>query len=195
MGRHILIIQGHPDSGTAHFCHALADAYAVGAKSGGHEVRRLGVSELALPLLRSKAEWDRPTVSGVVRECQELIRWADHLVIVYPLWLGGMPAVLKGFFEQVARPGFAIGKGEGSRPWMRLLKGKSARIVVTMGMPALVYRWYFGAHSLKSLERNILGFVGVAPIRETLIGMIDELSGAKRKAWLDRLQRLGVECA
>jgi hypothetical protein len=28
-----------------------------------------------------------------------------------------------------------------------------------MGMPAAVYRWFYRAHSLKSLERNILGFV------------------------------------
>ena len=46
----------------------------------------------------------------------------------------------------------------------KLLGGRSARVVVTMGMPALVYRWYFRAHSVKSLERNILGFVGIAPI-------------------------------
>ena len=41
-----------------------------------------------------------------------------------------------------------------------------------MGMPALVYRWYFRAHSVKSLERNILGMVGIAPVSETLIGTV-----------------------
>ena len=56
----------------------------------------------------------------------------------------------------------------------KLLGGRSARLVVTMGMPALVYRWYFRAHSIKALERNILGFVGIAPIDETLIGSIEE---------------------
>ena len=57
--------------------------------------------------------------------------------------------------------------------WKRLLTGKTARIVVTMGMPAFVYRWYFGGHSLKSLERNILRFVGIRPVRESLIGMVE----------------------
>ena len=40
------------------------------------------------------------------------------------------------------------------------MSGKSARIVVTMGMPGFWYRWYFRAHSLRSLQRNILKFVG-----------------------------------
>jgi putative NADPH-quinone reductase len=72
-----------------------------------------------------------------------------------------------------------------------LLKGRSARIVITMGMPAFIYRWYFGAHSLKSLERNVLKFCGVGPVRETLIGMVEAGDDAKRRAWLTRMRALG----
>ena len=81
-----------------------------------------------------------------------------------------MPALLKGFLEQVAQPGFAIGTAKTDGFPAKLLSGRSARVVVTMGMPALIYRWYFRAHSVKALERNILGFAGIAPIHETLIG-------------------------
>ncbi len=81
--------------------------------------------------------------------------------------------MLKGFLEQVARPGFAFEREAGSATYSRKgLKGRSTRLVVTMGMPALIYRWYFCAHSAKSLERNVLGFVGIAPVQETLIGMV-----------------------
>jgi putative NADPH-quinone reductase len=79
----------------------------------------------------------------------------------------------------------------GERAWTRRLRGKSARIVVTMGMPVLIYRWYFGAHGLKSLERGILGFCGIAPIRESLFGMIEAASAAKRDRWLRRMRDLG----
>jgi putative NADPH-quinone reductase len=65
------------------------------------------------------------------------------------LWLGTLPALLKGFFEQVFWPGFAISR-DPRHPWLRMLKGRSARIILTMGMPGLLYRWYFLAHSLKS---------------------------------------------
>ena len=111
----------------------------------------------------------------------------------FPLWLGDMPALLKGFLEQVARPGFAF-KGDGENPFAHKgLAGRSARVVVTMGMPALVYRWYFRAHSLKSLERNILGFVGIAPIHETLVGMVDKLDAAAVEKLRRRLRALGAK--
>jgi putative NADPH-quinone reductase len=71
------------------------------------------------------------------------------------------------------------------------LAGKSSRIIVTMGMPALIYRWYFGAHGLKNLKQNILSFVGIKPNRHTLIGMIEGISDAKRKGWLAAVNRLG----
>jgi putative NADPH-quinone reductase len=60
-----------------------------------------------------------------------------------------------------------------------------------MGMPALVYRWYFRAHSIKSLERNILGFVGIAPVHETLAGMVGNFKGRDAQEWLAKLRRLG----
>jgi putative NADPH-quinone reductase len=191
VAKRILILQGHPDGAHRHYGHALAQAYADGAREAGHALRTLDVAALRFPLLRSKAEWDEGHLPVELEPAQADIGWAEHLVLFYPLWLGGMPAVLKGFLEQVARPGFAIANaGEGAMP-KKLLAGRSARIVVTMGMPALVYRWYFGAHSLKALKRNILGFAGIAPIRETLVGSIEGLSDAQRAAWLGRLARLG----
>ena len=75
----------------------------------------------------------------------------------------------------------------------RLLKGKTARIVVTMGMPAFIYRWFYGAHSLKSLERNILGFCGIGPIKESLIGMVEAPDNTRREKWLEKLRTLGRE--
>ena len=94
---------------------------------------------------------------------------------------GSMPALLKAFLEQVLRPGFAFGAAERRGMPKKLLAGKSARIVVTMGMPAFFYRLYYRAHSLKSLERNILGFVGIKPVRVTLLGNVgfDPVYGAR----------------
>jgi len=190
MTRHIAIIQGHPDPKGRHFGHALAHSYAQGAADGEHEVRTIDVALLEFPLLRSKEDWENALFPEAIRQAQETLVWAEHWVIFYPLWLGSMPALLKGFFEQVLRPGFAFSPAEPGRMWKKLLKGRSARIVVTMGMPALVYRWYFGAHSLKSLERNILRFVGIGPIQESLIGMVEGKDSARKK-WLVRVHELG----
>jgi putative NADPH-quinone reductase len=190
MTKRITIIQGHPDPRGGRYGHALAEAYAAGAGAAGHAVRTIDLARLEFPLLRSKEEWDSGVAPDAVRGAQDAIGWAEHLVIVYPLWLGTMPALLKAFLEQAFRPGFAIGRGGSGTSWKKLLTGKSARVVVTMGMPALVYRWFFRAHSLKSLERNILGFVGIGPIRETLIGGVDA-SAARRERWLAKLAALG----
>lgn len=190
MPKQILIIQGHPDPQGGHFCHALADAYAEGALRAGHVVKRVAVADVEFPILRTRQEWESADLAPAIRDGQELLGRAEHIVIVYPLWMGGMPALLKGYFEQVLRPGFAI-KTETGKTWTRLLKGKTAHIVVTMGMPAWLYRWFFGAHSLKSLERNILRLVGIKPVRESLVGTV-EASAPKRNAWLARMREFGA---
>jgi putative NADPH-quinone reductase len=191
MGKHIAIIQGHPDPQGQHFGHALAQAYAQGAAAAGHEIQRIEVAQLDFPLLRTKEDFEHGAPPPAIQQAQAVIRGAEHLVIFYPLWLGAMPALLKGFFEQVFRPAFTTGGGSTRPAANQLLKGKSARIVVTMGMPAPVYRWFFGAHSLKNLERNILGFVGIGPLKATLIGMVEASEGSKREKWLAQLRALG----
>ncbi len=190
MPRRIVIIDGHPDRERARFCHALAEAYRAGAEEGGHAVRMIGLGDIDVPFVRSQHEWENEKPPARIAEAQDAIGWADHLVIIYPLWLGGMPALLKAFLEQVLRPGFAFAYGSGGTA-VRLLKGKSARIVVTMGMPAFVYRLYFRAHSLKSLRRSILGFVGVRPVRTTLIGSVASISDARRRRWLEAMRAYG----
>lgn len=191
MPKRIVIIQGHPDSSSRHFCHALADEYAKGAQDASHEARRLDVAQLDFPLLRTKEDFEKGEPPAAIKEAQEAIKEADHLVIVYPLWLGSMPALLKAFLEQVLRPGFAFEYQSRGMP-KKLLKGTSARIVVTMGMPASVYRWVYFAHSLRSLKRNILAFCGIAPIRSTLIGNVEGMSDRQRMEWLDEVRGLGM---
>jgi len=192
MPRRIVVIQGHPDNSERHLCHVLADAYAEGARQGGHEVRFVAVAELDFPLLCSAKAWSSAEVIPDIQNAQNTVAWADHLVILYPLWLGTMPALLKAFMEQLFRPGFAFSREESSGAMGRkLLTGKSARIIVTMGMPAFFYRWFFRAHSLKSLERNILKFVGIRPVRTTLFGLVEGVSAGRREQWLGRARTLG----
>jgi putative NADPH-quinone reductase len=189
--KRIAIILGHPDPAGQHFGHALAGAYERSAREAGHEVKVINVARLELPLLRSAAEWECKPVSAPIAQAQRTIAWAEHLVIVFPLWLGDMPALLKGFFEQTLRPGFAIGKAQTGRMPKKLLAGRSARIVVTMGMPALFYRVFYRAHSVNSLKRNILGFVGFRPVRTTLVGMVEGRADW-RGEWLMKLSALGA---
>jgi putative NADPH-quinone reductase len=191
MGKKIVVINGHPDSRPERFCAALAGAYVAGAVAAGHTVRRIDVGALAPAPIRSMQDFaDEPPPA--IRQVQENIAWAEHLVLLYPLWLGGPPAVLKAFFEQVFRYGFALG-GEG-RSMRGLLKGKSARVIVTMGMPASIFRVVFDAPGLKSITRGILLLCGFWPVRSLLIGMVEE-SAPRRARYLTRVKRLGRAAA
>jgi len=192
MGKRITIIQGHPDPDRQHLGYALANAYADGARTAGHEVRLIEVARLDFPWLRSKADFEERKPPEVIIEAQDAIRWAEHLVIFYPLWLGSLPAVLKAFLEQVLRPDFAFRCDAGGNT-AKQLSGRSVRVVVTMGMPAFAYRWYYGAHGLKNLKRNILGFCGFHPINTTLLGSIGSAGEQRRQGWLVELYRLGAE--
>jgi putative NADPH-quinone reductase len=191
----VLLIQGHPDPAGGRLLHALADAYADGASAAGHAVRRIEVAGLDFPLLRTQADFEHGTLPPALAPAQRDLLWAQHLLILFPLWMGDMPALLKGFFEQVLRPGLGgDAAAVGTLP-PKALKGRTARVVVTMGMPALAYRWYFRAHSVKALERNMLGMVGVAPVRETLVGGVAQLDAAGVARWQARMRRLGGAAA
>jgi putative NADPH-quinone reductase len=185
----IAVVQGHPDPRGGRFCHALADAYIEAAREGGHEVRIVDVARLDFALVRSAIEWHEGAPAEPIRKAQETIAWAQHLAIVFPLWLGDMPALLKGFFEQALRPGFAIGETQAGRIGRKLLKGRSARLIVTMGMPALFYRVYYRGHSVKSLKRNVLEFCGISPVGTSLVGTVD--SATARQVALAKVQMLG----
>lgn len=150
------------------------------------------VGGIHFPILRSREEWMySATTTETIRESQQAIDHANHLLIIFPLWLGTMPALLKAFLEQVLRPGFAVGEAKQGQTRTKHLKGRSARIVVTKGMPAFFYRLNYRAHGVKNLERGILKFCGIRPAHDTLIGMVENMSGTKRKKWLERMRRLG----
>src|SRR5512134_817381 len=104
----IVVIDGHPDSAPGRYLHALTNAYVAGARAGRHTVQVIEVAKLGFPLLRTSDDFEKGAAPDVIRAAQQVVREADHLVILYPLWLGSMPALLKGFIEQLFRPGFAF---------------------------------------------------------------------------------------
>lgn len=190
MPGNICIIQGHPHGGGAHLCHAIADAYADGAKLAGAKVRRIDLGTMDIPLLTNPADFGSAPPESIL-SAQRAIKQSDHLVIIYPIWLGTMPALVKAFFEQLCRNNFAL-EQDAKGGWPRqMLKGKSARVIVTMGMPAAAYRLFFGEHGVKAFESSILGMAGIKPVRETLVGAVGAMTRNNAEALLARMRRLG----
>lgn len=190
--RNILIVQGHPDASKRHLGHALADAYAAGAEAGGHTARRIDIAHLAVRPLTTEEEFQHGKPPPEIAAAQEAIHWAEHIVLVFPLWLGTVPALVKAFLEQVMRPDFAFAYTPNGMA-KKLLGGRSARLIVTMGMPALLYRWYFLAHGVRGIERNILSFVGFDPVHTTFLGGVATASLATRTGWITKMTELGYK--
>jgi putative NADPH-quinone reductase len=189
MRKKIVIIDGHPDPERTRLGHALADAYAQGAIETGNETRVITVSELEIAFLRSAAEFAAPAIAPAIVSAQRDIEWADHIVLVFPLWLGGAPALMRAFLEQVACGSFFA---ETSGPGIRSkLQHKSARLIVTMGMPAFAYRLFFHAHGVKNIMEGVLGFAGFRPVRATLFGAVEALGAQKNAARVAQVRELG----
>lgn len=186
----ILVIVGHPDPES--FSAALSEAYIAGAATSKAQIRRLDLSRMAFEPNLKYGYRKRIELEEDLLEAQQLIRWADHLVFVYPTWWGTMPAVLKGFFDRVFLPGFAF-KYRGNSPLRdKLLKGKSARLIVTMDTPPWYNRWIYKRAGHQVMKRNILQFCGIRPVRITEFGPVRTSSEKRRAEWLAQVKRLGA---
>jgi NAD(P)H dehydrogenase (quinone) len=183
----IAVIVGHARKDT--YGEALGAAYRRGAEAAGASVSIWITSKLAFdPVLHEGFERIQPLEPDLA-VAREALLSADHLVIIFPLWLGTLPAILKGFLERVLQPDLVGPSKEGK--FVQLLKGKSARVVVTMGMPAFVYRWWFGAHAVKMLKHNILGFMGVKPVAISIFGSIEAIGQKGREKHLAQMEAWG----
>jgi putative NADPH-quinone reductase len=183
----IAIIVGHARHNS--YCEALGRAYQRGAQAGGHESELFVTSAMTFdPLLHEGFERVQPLERDLEAAHDAMLK-ADHLVIIFPLWLGTLPAILKGFLERVLQP--ELVEAAKQRRFVKLLKGKSSRVIVTMGMPGIIYRWWFGAHAVKMLRRNILGFLGAGPIRTTIYGNVEGVTAERRQDWIGEIEALG----
>lgn len=173
------------------FGQALADAYEKGAKAGGHEVRRMNLRDMKFDPVFIEG-YDKPQeLEPDLVKAQENITWADHLVFIYPNWWMSFPAKFKGFFDRTFLPDFAFKYVKGKMMPEKLLKGKSARLLVTMATPPMMYYLMFGSPGHKIIKKGILKFCGINPVRISNIGSLRKSSDEKRAKWLKMAEDLG----
>jgi NAD(P)H dehydrogenase (quinone) len=189
----ILIVQGNPDKNS--FCDALAEAYKKGAFDANAEVKEINIREIEFNPNLAFGYKKRVELEQGLIESQHLIKWADHLVFVYPTWWGTMPALLKGFIDRVFLPGFGFQYRDDSVWWDKLLKGKSARLIVTMDTPPWYFRLIYGQPGHKAMKKSTLGFCGIKPVRISSIGPVKHSKKSKRISWLNQVQKLGEKIA
>jgi len=148
----ILIINGHPNSDS--YCHALAHAYKEAAMKGGNEVWLMNTNELKFQQNLEHGYSKRTELEPDLLVAQQKITWADHLVIIHPVWWGSVPAQLKGFFDRVLLPGFAFKYREKGLLWDKLLAGKTGHVIYTTDTPLWIYRFFLSGALCQSGERS-----------------------------------------
>lgn len=166
----VLIINGNPQRES--LCHSLCLAYQEGAEQAGHEVSMVQVREMQFDPVLREGYHDIQELEPDLAAFQKKILWASHLVIVYPTWWGGMPALLKGLFDRSFLPGFAFRYHEKDPFWDKLLKGRSAHLITTMDAPGLWYRLVYRSAGTNMLRNVILKFSGISPVKSTVIGRV-----------------------
>lgn len=185
----ILIILGHPVKDT--FSDKLTQAYIDGATGSGAEIRYLKLNQLKFDPNFSTGYRGNQELEPDLKEAQELISWANHLVFFYPNWWSTFPALLKGFIDRTFLPGFAFKYGKGGTRPQKLLTGKSARLIVTMDNPPWYYRWVLKQPGHHAMKKGILQFCGINPVRITTVGSIRVSTEKRRQKWIYLVTRLG----
>ncbi len=190
MPKQITVILGHPDAHS--FCGALADHYVAAARAAGHEVRLFRLGDIAFdPVLRHGYQQRQPLEPGL-ETVREAISWAQHLVFVYPIWWGSMPALLKGLFDRIFLPGYAFKYRKDSPWWDRLLSGRSAHAITTMDTPPWYFRLVYSMPAHHQMRKTILEFCGIKPVRITSFGPVRNATEPQRARWLKTVEAAAV---
>jgi NAD(P)H dehydrogenase (quinone) len=192
----IFILLGHPDK--SGMCGALADAYESAARGAGHTVDRMDLGEMQFDPILHKGYRAMQDLEPDLKRFQELITGCDHFVIVHPVWWLGMPALLKGLFDRAWLPGSAfryIKTKAGKRTifWHRLLKGKTARLIVTSGTSPWIERLFPGNVN-SQLKWGLLWFAGFS-VRTKWFGPAENVPEPIKARWIEQVASLGQRAA
>ncbi len=189
----ICILLAHPDQGATN-CGELALLYEASAQAAGHEVRRINLGDLHFDPILHLGYKTIQELEPDLKNFQDTVRWCEHLVIFYPNWWGTMPALLKGLFDRSWLPGFAFRmrkRKDGTQKlfWDKLLRGRTARVVVLSGTHPLLIWLNFGDYT-NEIGRSILWFAGFK-VKFSRMGPSEKAPQWLWNTWRSRIARLG----
>lgn len=187
--KQILLINGHPDKES--FNYALSKAYLEGAGISNGKIEQINIADLTFDPNLKYGYRKRMTLEPDLEDAIKKIKEADHLVWIFPMWWYGYPAIMKGFIDRTFLPDITFRMVKGKVFQEKLLKGKTARIIVTSDTP----KWYdwlvMGSPALNQFKKGTLEFCGIGPVKVSYIAPVRDSGHKFRQEWLAKVKKLG----
>ena len=192
-----LIVFNHPYDGS--YCNAILESVQEGLKQGGHKCKLIHLDKDGFdPVMRGKdlmafvqagkvGEEALRMVDPAVMQYKKKLEWAEHLVMIFPIWWMSMPAMMKGFVDKVIFPSVAYNM-DGGRLKSRLLALRQVTVITTMNTPADVYREMFNNSVEGSLIKGTFNQIGIHDVRWISLNKVKQSGDEKRREWLDDLR-------
>ena len=187
----VLVVYCHPVPGS--FGEACRDRVLAGLAAGGHDVRLTDLYADGFDPVMSASEralHAEPEVAPEVRPYADDLAWATALVLVYPTWWGGLPAMLKGWIDRVWVAGVAWELPPGKAVLRPLLTNVRRLVVVTThGSPKYVNALQ-GEGGKRTVFRSIRAMCSKRT-RTTWCALygLDRSRAEQREAFLEKVER------
>lgn len=187
----VLVILGHPS--TQSFNKTIFDRYIQSSLAAGNQIRGLELGKLNFDVVSRNPRARDKELESDLKKAQEDILWSEHLVFIYPIWWGNVPALLKGFIDRVFISGFSH-RYLGNGGYEKLLSGRSAHLIVTMDAPSSFESIYLhGAATNRVMKQATLEFCGIKPVKITRIGQLRKKDKAAREKILQKIADLASQ--
>ncbi|WP_195573053.1 NAD(P)H-dependent oxidoreductase [Paenibacillus sp. 1001270B_150601_E10] len=183
-----VVLTAHPNPDS--FTYAIKNKAVQALEEAGHEVKVRDLYEKVLNPILSVEDFKSSKegqVSDDVKAEQDLLTWAEALVVIYPLWWASMPAILKGYIDRVFSYGFAYSMdGNGLQ---KLLTGKQAILFTTMGNTEEHYNHAGMFEAMrKTVDEGIFDFVGIQVKEHKYFTSVTTVEDATREQMLEEVK-------
>jgi NAD(P)H dehydrogenase (quinone) len=187
--KQVLIINGHPDKQSYNY--ALSEAYLKGTSKTDAIMTQINIADLDFNPNLEFGYRKRTELESDLLEAIEKIKKADHMVWVFPMWWYGYPALMKGFIDRTFLPGITFVPIEGKALTKKLLKGKTARIIITADTPKWYDSLFMKSPTINQFKKGTLEFYGISSVKVTYISPVKNSKTNYREKWLEKIVLLG----
>ncbi len=155
----VLVVTAHP------LAKSLSTTFAAAVegslREAGHDIRTLNLYEEAFQPALTAPERIAfyAGEDALVRSPEmEALQWSEALILIFPTWWFGFPAILKGWFDRVWAPGVAYNNSADFGPITPALRGlKRMLVITTLGSPWWIDRLVMRQPLRRTLKSAILG--------------------------------------